>query len=287
MDMKKLLEAILLLEGKSESMKSAENNPIGPKFGGYWKGTDKGPPKPSQAVGGCEENTETSILKDLKKLSEENSLEWELSEAFANFNEDDLGVDPKRPARTGSRHERGHEPIPEYTTTNETSKPVLKGMYVYNVPVGDERVAQANGLKQTKSGKWAIMLYDTSGNTTTKNKANADIMFGKGHWLEKKNSVTEYGANQPTGTANTQSVGAVVDPEQAKKVAAATTMIKSATGSTAAPEKLAQAISAASQGKSVNSQDMTALQPIMKDLASAASDPNNATKLVQALKSIK
>jgi len=28
--------------------------------------------------------------------------------------EDDLGVSPKRPARPGSRHERGHEPIPRY-----------------------------------------------------------------------------------------------------------------------------------------------------------------------------
>ena len=46
-----------------------EHHPTGPKFGGYWKGTQKSPPKPGQGVGGgCEE----SIIKDLEKALVEN-----------------------------------------------------------------------------------------------------------------------------------------------------------------------------------------------------------------------
>ena len=35
-----------------ESMKSAENNPSGPKFTGYWKGTDSGTPGKKMVGGG-------------------------------------------------------------------------------------------------------------------------------------------------------------------------------------------------------------------------------------------
>ena len=35
------------------SMQSATHKPEGAKFGGYWKGTDKAPPKPGQGVGGA------------------------------------------------------------------------------------------------------------------------------------------------------------------------------------------------------------------------------------------
>jgi hypothetical protein len=37
-------------------MKAAEKHPMGPKFGGYWKGTQKTPPRPGQGAGGCEES---------------------------------------------------------------------------------------------------------------------------------------------------------------------------------------------------------------------------------------
>ena len=40
---------------KEGSMADAEHHKTGPKFGGYWKGTDKNPPKPGQGVGGMEE----------------------------------------------------------------------------------------------------------------------------------------------------------------------------------------------------------------------------------------
>ena len=52
-------EALRLVKDMGEeSMASAAHNPDGPKFGGYWKGTDKAPPKPGQGFGGCEESEE-------------------------------------------------------------------------------------------------------------------------------------------------------------------------------------------------------------------------------------
>lgn len=51
---------------KSEgSMTNAENNPTGPKFGGYWKGTQESPPRPGQGVGG------ESVLRDYEKILKE------------------------------------------------------------------------------------------------------------------------------------------------------------------------------------------------------------------------
>jgi len=48
-----------------DSMADAENNPTGPEFGGYWKGTDKNPPKPGMGVGG------ESVLRDYEQILKE------------------------------------------------------------------------------------------------------------------------------------------------------------------------------------------------------------------------
>ena len=50
------------------SMAAAAHNPDGPKFGGYWKGTDKAPPKPGQGFGGCEESENPMGDKELAYL---------------------------------------------------------------------------------------------------------------------------------------------------------------------------------------------------------------------------
>jgi hypothetical protein len=46
---------------EESSMTSAQQHKSGAKFGGYWKGTDKGTPKPGQGVGGMEESVEQEI----------------------------------------------------------------------------------------------------------------------------------------------------------------------------------------------------------------------------------
>lgn len=46
-----------------ESMEDAANNPSGPKFGGYYGATQKGPPKPGQGFGGACESVEHKTTK--------------------------------------------------------------------------------------------------------------------------------------------------------------------------------------------------------------------------------
>jgi hypothetical protein len=107
--------------------------------------------------------------------------------------------------------------------------------------------------------------------------------------IEKpKKQVKEYGADQPTGTAgqtsltqaNTvdpkQAQANTVDPKQAQAITQATSALKSATQSSAPAPMLAKAIDAASQGKPVGGQDMKALEPLMKDVATVAQEPKLA-----------
>lgn len=112
MDLKNLLGKLDLIEG---TMKGAEKQKTGPKFTGQWKGKDKG--TPGQKLVG---ETDESLLKDLSKGPTPKSKEQELAEQFEAFlqalEEENLGVNEKRPVRQGSRPGR------EYTTTDKPSK---------------------------------------------------------------------------------------------------------------------------------------------------------------------
>ena len=74
--MRRLLEAM-------DSMSKAEKKPTGPKFPGYWKGTDPASKARSRMVGGAEE----SVIKDLHNTAKEKVTEWELAESLKRFKE--------------------------------------------------------------------------------------------------------------------------------------------------------------------------------------------------------
>jgi hypothetical protein len=100
--------------------------------------------------------------------------------------------------------------------------------------------------------------------------------------IEKpKKQIKEFGADQPQGTAG-QSMQQQ-DPKQAQAVAQATNTLKAATGSTAPTDNLAKAIDSASQGNPVGGQDMKALEPLMKDVATIAQTPQLAGQLKSVL----
>ena len=86
------------------------------------------------------------------------------------------------------KHELGHEDEPKvYNGYGKVSQtPKLKGMFFYNVPEGKEQSAAACNVKKTKSGKWALTIYDTSGASSETQRKRADIMLGKGKWWEPK-----------------------------------------------------------------------------------------------------
>ena len=106
--MKKLLETVTKFAGQA----------VGQKPGDQWKGTDSSPPG-KKLVG-------DSILKDLSKGPKAKTKEQELAEEWANFMEDDLGVEPKRPGRTSDRPHREYtkhgKPSKRYTPVNEYGK---------------------------------------------------------------------------------------------------------------------------------------------------------------------
>jgi hypothetical protein len=77
-------------------------------------------------------------------------------------------------------------------------------------------------------------------------------------------------------------LAARVDPDAEKKAAAAVASLKSATGSTASPDKLMKALDSADQGKSADAQTMSALQPVMDVVRKAGTNP----KLSGTLKSL-
>jgi len=53
------------------TMANAEHHANGPRFGGYWKGTDKGTPRPGQGVGGTAESIEEEIVREYSQYLKE------------------------------------------------------------------------------------------------------------------------------------------------------------------------------------------------------------------------
>ncbi len=127
-DIKKLLEIM-------DRMSSAERKPTGPKFPGYWKGTDPASKAKDKMVGGAEE----SIIKDLHSTAKERVTEWQLQEKYSKFKEQDskayTGIDPIVRQRMGMPPATADE-IKSYVDKNP---PVIKardGYLTTNTGVG-------------------------------------------------------------------------------------------------------------------------------------------------------
>lgn len=126
MDLKQLLGKLDLIEG---SMQKAAKEPTGPKYTGQWRGTDAG--TPGKKLVGDSIEPEESILKDLNKGPKPKTKEKELAEQFEAFlqalEEDNIGVEEKRPARKGSRPARDYgkdgQPSKRYNTVKEHGDP--------------------------------------------------------------------------------------------------------------------------------------------------------------------
>lgn len=205
MDMRALLEKMHKFAGEPQQKP-------GDQVRGHEKakmGTKKHP-FAGRLVGAAE--SKDSILKELEPLSEVQKIESQLQELYRAFCEADLGVEPKRPNREGSRHTRGHEPKPRYKTVKEYGA-------------------------------------TSTGSPTSSNVA---------------------------GTSS--SAGTTMDPEAAKKAAAAVTQMKSVTGAAAPAPQLAKALDAASKGQPISSTDAKAMEPVMDIITKAATDPKLANQ---------
>lgn len=278
MDFKKILAKIDLFEGAGSSMKKAEHNPAGPEFKGYWKGSNPNPPKPGEGVGGCEE----SILKDLSKGPKPKTKEQELAEAFDEFletlEEDNLGVEEKRPQRKGSR------PAREYTSLDKPSK---RYNYKKAVDEGTEMISKfrqeleaLQASDKSPAEKHAIYTYlvDKFGKEAQEYKEKTSSVDEDLQPMANPQAGGMPQQGQPAQSGAPAQGQAAVDPKQVQDMTQATQAIKSATGSTAPAPNLSKALDAAAQGKAVGQQDMKNLQPLMKDMTTVAQNPQLANQ---------
>jgi hypothetical protein len=274
MDLRQLLGKLDLLEG---TMVQAEKHPTGPKFTGKWKGTDAG--TPGRTLVGDSIEPEESILKDLSKGPTPKTREQELAEQFEQFlqalEEDNLGVEEKRPARKGSRPGR------DYGKTGEQSK-----RYTYNSEETDE--SRGHKIVTTKLKDIERAKKPTADVDLKSREAQARADYAKYVAKMKKlnpNYVPIYKMDEtdtvPTGQQTmADKTGASTtlqaDPKQVAATNQALQAMKAGTGSSAPTTNIAKALDAASQGKPVGQQDMQALEPLMKDMATVAQDPKLA-----------
>lgn len=257
MDMRKLLEAVTKFAGEPEQ-----------KAGDQVRGKEKATPTKSDGehpfkgrlVGG--ESKDPSLLQDLSKLSEEMTTEWKLAEMWANFNEDDIGTHPKRPARKSDR------PAREYTKAGKPSKR-------YNTIKQDTEESRGHKVLATKLGNMERMKNVQIPTPAERKQQELDrIAREKGN--QDKEQVKEYGATANAGAAQTTATGGL--PDAAKKAMAATTSLKAATGTPAPANSLMKALDVASQGKPIDATSAKVLEPMMDVVKQAASDPKLANQ---------
>ena len=273
MDLRNLLGKLTLIEG---TMTSAEKNSTGPKFTGQWKGTDAGTPG-KKLVG-------DSILKDLSKGPKPKTKEQDLAEQFESFlaqlEEDNLGVEEKRPARKGAR------PAREYTKNGQPSK-----RYTPVKEDGEENDPHPytpidEGTEMISKFRQELEALQASDKTPAEKQAIYSYLVDKfskeAEAYKQSKQVDEAGANNPPqqATSGSPSLGqqqtGQPDPKQLAQTNQALSAIKAGTGSSAPTTNIAKALDAASQGKPVGQQDMKALEPMMQDIATVAQDPKLA-----------
>lgn len=87
---------------------------------------------------------------------------------------------------------------------NDQSRPILKGYYFYNIPADANMNEVASlGIKPTKSGRYAMAIYDKSGYSTQYRKQIADSKFGEGKWWSPNKKTNENtGQTTPAQTLN-------------------------------------------------------------------------------------
>jgi hypothetical protein len=153
MDMRKLLESVAKFAGEPEQ-----------KPGEQWKGTDSAPPG-KKLVG-------DSIIKDLAKGPTPKTKEQELAEAYAKFLEDNIGVEPKRPSRKGSR------PARDMGKTGEPSKRYNKVSEGWGR--GNDRVTLPDDSTLYWSGNGPLQQeYDALYNELVPSQGKADTIEGE------------------------------------------------------------------------------------------------------------
>jgi hypothetical protein len=142
------------------------------------------------------------------------------------------GYDSDGNPQGGGYDEYPNEPRRSYQAPQD--RPVMTGMFFYNVQPGQEELAASLGVKKTKSGKWAKTKYTTSGNSFNHQKGRADTEFGTGKWWAPKTEsiqpVAEMDKSQtPPGRDGSNSDSDAGKKEYTAKIAKPSDVVKKAT----------------------------------------------------------
>lgn len=276
MDMRKLLEAMTKFAGEPEQ-----------KPGDQVRGTEVAKPTKSgkkhpfqgRLVGSSE--SKENFLKGLNQVAEDTKVKRNLKDRWDEFKnsvtEDDLGVEPKRPSRKGSRPQRD---------MGNSNKPSKRYNYEKTESRGHDIVKQK--LQDIERSKNPEPQADDLSSREARAKAEYAKYVAK---MRKKNpdyiplyKIDEAPTSQPgvppapqTGIPN--SAGQTqADKEAAKKALAATTQLKAATGTKAPPNVMMKALDVATQGKAIDPKSSQVLEPMLDVVAAAATDPKLANQ---------
>jgi len=124
-----------------ESMSSATKNPTGPKFPGYWMGTDPASDAKHKMVGGSEEQQE-SVLGELDKTAKDTAIQRKLQEKYKEFKEDNWAAEPNQTTDTSAA-----KPTTTATTTppSATSDQMVPGKPGWNKGVETKPIEGPGG----------------------------------------------------------------------------------------------------------------------------------------------
>ena len=188
MSMKDILSRLDQIN-ESSTMKSAAKKSTGPKFPGYWKGTDPASQAKNKMVGG---GAEESIIRDLEKALVENprSNAHQLMREFTEFKEDEYGA--YQPPAGAANQGDTHTSSPIGSGTNEGEEEALA--YAAKAHAGQKRsggdpyishpVRVANHIRQFKQSHnlealiSAAYLHDTIEDTDTTQEILHDLFGG-------------------------------------------------------------------------------------------------------------
>jgi len=314
MSMKDILGKLARID---ESMKSDAKKSTGPKFPGYWKGTDKASQAKNKMVGGT---AEESILKDLEKAIIE-SPSRDLKEEYKRYNAEWCQVCGQSPCNCTTVNESAINPhdealvkhvlqLAEFYMQSEN----LRGMfsledYVYkklgiqsaiNEAFNSKQEVIAHFVKQGKPASAGAAAWERGWRGPKQSKpTKAPQNTNQKYWWQDKDELNEYGGTGGYGAASQAPAGTTAttpDPaqQQAKmdqqQIQKSTNQLAGQLNAQGAAQSLNKVKFSDTMTKlddqpntDLNAQELKQLEPLAVATSKALQNPQTATQMKQLI----
>jgi len=143
-----------------------------------------------------------------------------------------------------------------------------------------DQIAKDTMLERSLAERWAAFKEEAFKDTAEKRPSRPGSRPDRGHQPKPSYKKIKETDTNPLAA----------DPAEIRKAMAATSQLKSVTGTTAPAPNLAKALDAASQGKPIDATNAKVLEPMMDIVSKAATDPKLANQfktLAQQAKTVK